>query len=297
MLSRARDQRGPRPLRALRVPRIRDLSLPRSARTPASDARTAQPRTNSVKAHLARAHLCPPPALRRRDRAGTDEEILLAPRVLSSGASSQPSPPVPPAERAGCGLHRGVRDRRIQLPHSWVSRLTEELDAEIVERQAVASERRVVLTKTLTKLADERGKLLQAFYGNAIPLDLSKTEQDCIGIPSMRPRTSFRRQRATSRAGRTSSERVSGSPATATPIHEGATIRAATLQRRRARGVYIKDRKIGRAEFSEVFAPLFFRPSSNKGLKVEVRGFEPLTPAVRRQCSTGLSYTPGTAPG
>jgi hypothetical protein len=23
-----------------------------------------------------------------------------------------------------------------------------------------------------------------------------------------------------------------------------------------------------------------------------VRGFEPLTPAVRRQCSTGLSYTP-----
>jgi hypothetical protein len=32
-------------------------------------------------------------------------------------------------------------------------------------------------------------------------------------------------------------------------------------------------------------------------LLVEVRGFEPLTPAVRRQCSTGLSYTPGTAPG
>jgi hypothetical protein len=32
-------------------------------------------------------------------------------------------------------------------------------------------------------------------------------------------------------------------------------------------------------------------------LYVEVRGFEPLTPAVRRQCSTGLSYTPGTAPG
>jgi hypothetical protein len=26
--------------------------------------------------------------------------------------------------------------------------------------------------------------------------------------------------------------------------------------------------------------------------RVEVRGFEPLTPAVRRQCSTGLSYTP-----
>jgi hypothetical protein len=28
--------------------------------------------------------------------------------------------------------------------------------------------------------------------------------------------------------------------------------------------VYIKDRKIGRTEFSEVFAPLFSHPSSNK---------------------------------
>jgi hypothetical protein len=59
--------------------------------------------------------------------------------------------------------------------------LTEELEAEIVERQAEASERRVLLTKALAKLAEERGKLLQAFYANAIPLDLLKAEQDRIG--------------------------------------------------------------------------------------------------------------------
>jgi hypothetical protein len=41
--------------------------------------------------------------------------------------------------------------------------------------------------------------------------------------------------------------------------------------------VYIKDRRIGRAKFSDVFAPLFSRPSSNKGVKVEVRGIEPLS--------------------
>ncbi len=40
----------------------------------------------------------------------------------------------------------------------------------------------MVLTKMLAKLADERGKLLQAFYANAIPLDLLKTEQDRIGV-------------------------------------------------------------------------------------------------------------------
>jgi hypothetical protein len=35
--------------------------------------------------------------------------------------------------------------------------------------------------------------------------------------------------------------------------------------------VYIRNRKIGRVEFSEVFAPLFSRPSSNKALKVDPR--------------------------
>jgi hypothetical protein len=34
----------------------------------------------------------------------------------------------------------------------------------------------------------------------------------------------------------------------------------------------VKDRKIAPAEFSGVFAPLFSRPSSNKGLKVDPRG-------------------------
>lgn len=69
--------------------------------------------------------------------------------------------------------------RRIQLPPSRVSRLTEELEAEIVERQAEASERRVVLTKTLAKLAEERGKLLQAFYAR-----LSRSPLNFRGGPS-----------------------------------------------------------------------------------------------------------------
>jgi hypothetical protein len=34
--------------------------------------------------------------------------------------------------------------------------------------------------------------------------------------------------------------------------------------------IYVKDRKIARVEFSEVFAPLFSRPSSNKRLKVDL---------------------------
>ena len=41
--------------------------------------------------------------------------------------------------------------------------------------------------------------------------------------------------------------------------------------------VYVKDRKVARAEFSDVFAPLFSRPSSNKALKVVPTGFEPVS--------------------
>ena len=69
----------------------------------------------------------------------------------------------------------------------------------------------------LAKLADERGKLLQAFYANAIPLDLLKAEQDRIGVAEFSPpRSSSWRRRATSTAGRTFSKRPSDSPATAT---------------------------------------------------------------------------------
>jgi site-specific DNA recombinase len=168
--------------------------------------------------------------------------------------------------------------RRIQIPQSWVSRLTEEMEAEIVERQAEASERQVVLTRNLAKLADERGKLLQAFYANAIPLELLKAEQDRIGVAELA---------AKGELGAMEGDLDGWQDVLRTAIRLAGDCHAAYLKarpsvRRRFNDavletVYIKDRKIGRAEFSEVFAPLFSRPSSNKALKVDPRGFEPLT--------------------
>jgi site-specific DNA recombinase len=77
---------------------------------------------------------------------------------------------------------QGVEDlyRKIQLPEEWVERLTKELGEEIVERQSTAGELRVALTKSLAALAEERQKLLRAYYANAIPLDLLKRDQDRI---------------------------------------------------------------------------------------------------------------------
>jgi hypothetical protein len=71
----------------------------------------------------------------------------------------------------------------------------------------------------------------------------------------------------------------------------GAYVKARPSVRRRfndavLKAVYLKDRRIDRTEFSEVFAPLFFRPSSNKALKVDPRGFEPLTSWLPAKRST-----------
>ena len=164
----------------------------------------------------------------------------------------------------------------MQLSPPWVQKLTEELEGEIVDRQAEAAENRVVLIRKLAKLADERQKLLQAFYANAVPLDLLKTEQG---------RVTGAEQTAKAELEVTEEDLAGWQGVLSMAIQlagncHAAYVKARPSVRRRfneavLEAVYVKDRKIPRAEFSEVFAPLFSRPSSNKALKVEVRGVEP----------------------
>jgi hypothetical protein len=177
--------------------------------------------------------------------------------------------------------------RQIQFPPSSVDRLTEEHEAEIVERQAEASERRVVLTKILARLADERGKLMQTFYANAIQVDPLKAEQGRIGSAE---------QAAKGELDATDADLEGWQDVLRTAIrlagncHGGYRNARPSVRRRfndaMLEAVYIKDRRIGRAEFSDVFAPLFSRPSSNDRLKVDPRGFEPLTSWLPAMCST-----------
>jgi hypothetical protein len=46
------------------------------------------------------------------------------------------------------------------------------LEEEIIERQATAADMRVALTRMIAELADERRKLLRAYYANALPVEL-----------------------------------------------------------------------------------------------------------------------------
>ena len=126
-----------------------------------------------------------------------------------------------------------------------------------------------MLTKKLARLADERGKLLQAFYANAIPLDLLKAEQERIGVAE---------QAAKGELEATKGDLESWQEVLRTAIQLAGNCHAAYLKARPSvrrrfndavlQAVFVKDRRFARAEFSEVFAPLFSRPSSNKALKV-----------------------------
>ena len=169
--------------------------------------------------------------------------------------------------------------RQVELPTSWVEQLTAEMEAEIAERRAESMERRAALTKMLAKIADERQKLLRAFYGNAIPIELLKSEQDRLTSE----------ERAAKQELDVAETDISGwEDVLRTAIELAGNCHAAYLKARPSvrrrfnqavlEAVYVKNRKVARAEFSEVFAPLFSRPGSNKPLQVVPTGFEPVSP-------------------
>ncbi|CAN5620734.1 hypothetical protein BH24ACT26_BH24ACT26_15880 [soil metagenome] len=177
-----------------------------------------------------------------------------------------------------CDAEQGVEDlyRKIQLPEEWVERLTGELEDEIVERQATAGELRVTLTKRLAALAEERQKLLRAYYANAIPLDLLKRDQE---------RITAQEDKAKSELAATEADLDKWQEVLSVAIRLAGSCHAAYLKaspkvRRRfneavLKAVYLKGGKVKRAEFTDVFEALFSRPSSNKWVKVPPAGFEP----------------------
>jgi site-specific DNA recombinase len=166
--------------------------------------------------------------------------------------------------------------RRVQLPASWVEQLTAELEAEIAERRAGSMERRTTLTKKLAKIADERQKLLRAFYGSAIPIELLKTEQERLTVEEC----AAKQELDVAEADLGGWEDVVRTAIDLAGNCHAAYLKARPSVRRRfnqavLETVYVKDRSLVRAEFSEVFAPLFSRPSSNKPLSVVPTGFQP----------------------
>jgi site-specific DNA recombinase len=176
-----------------------------------------------------------------------------------------------------CDVETGIEDlhKKIQLPEEWVERLTKELEGEIVERQATAGELRDSLTKRLASLAEERQKLLRAYYANAIPLELLKRDPDRITEQEDKAKTEL----AATEADLDKWQEVLNIAIRLAGSCHAAYLKANPKVRRRfneavLKAVYVEDGKVKRADFTDVFAALFSRPSSNKWVKVPPAGFE-----------------------
>lgn len=167
--------------------------------------------------------------------------------------------------------------KRVQLPEEWTLRLNTELEEEIVERQAIASELRVHLTRRLSELAEERQKLLKAYYLNAIPVELLKTEQDRI----TKSEESAKAELQSTEADLAGWEEVLKLAIRLAGSCYDAYMKAHPKVRRRfneavLKAVNIADGKT-KPQFTELFDRLFSGNGSNKGLLVELRRFELLT--------------------
>jgi len=177
--------------------------------------------------------------------------------------------------------------RRVQLPPEWVERLERELEAEIVERQSIAADLKAGLTKRLAGLADERQKLLRAYYANAIPLELMKADQDRISKAETSAGAELEAAEADLKGWH---EVLSLAIRLAGRCHD-AYLKARPKVRRRfneavLEAVHVADGK-AKPEFTEVFDALFLSKSSNKALQVPPAGFEPAA-----SCSGGKRSIP-----
>jgi site-specific DNA recombinase len=165
--------------------------------------------------------------------------------------------------------------KKIQLPEKWQQKLTRQLETEIVERQASASDLRVVLTKRLAALAEEREKLLKAYYSNAIPLELLKKDQDRITEAEEKAR----RELDLAETDLQGWEEVLSLAIRLAGSCHAAYLKAKPKVRRRfneavLKAVYIKDGKVSKYDFTEIFEVLFSRDGLNKVAMVPPVRFE-----------------------
>ena len=188
--------------------------------------------------------------------------------------------------------------QRIQLPGSWAERLREEMQAEIVDRQAADAAQRELLTRRLAKAETRRRKLLDAYYAGAIDVPTLKAEQAAIGGDIQ-----------------TTKDRLADLDANLGEWQEILEL-AATLATRcgdtyrkasdRTRKMFntavferldVKDGRLSGQEYRPPFDDIFNVPEFEYETGVEAMGIEPTNLLHAMQALYQLSYAPRRFPG
>lgn len=181
--------------------------------------------------------------------------------------------PLPIAEKQIIELYKDI-----ELPKNFVQKLTDKLQKELLERESFNVKKRQFLSRNIERLSSEREKLLQAYYAEAIPLELLKKEQDRISTEI----ANLEAQLQTVSAKFDLFEEIIRKAVDMASNCAEAYKKASPKVRRMFnqaffKKIYVKNKKVSGAKYTEPFDLLFnFDKSSNKDCLVASTGFEPV---------------------
>ena len=179
--------------------------------------------------------------------------------------------------------------QRVQLPTDLVARIEDELQAEVATRQRRTVEERDRHTARLAALGAERHKLLDAYYANAIPLDLLKAEQDRITRETHRAQQRLDSLDADLDQWRDVLRLASRFGANCHTAYRRASH---TAKRQLNNAVFsritLRDGHIDQWECHAPFDALFKPPQFEYGSYVEVRGIEPRSRCLVLKSATSV---------
>lgn len=174
--------------------------------------------------------------------------------------------------------------KKIQLPQEKVEELTARLEKELIDKESFNIKQREFITKRMARLNNEREKLLQAFYVNAIPVELLKKEQTRIGEEMAKLESVQEQVTGHLDQVNRSIEMGIGLASNCYSVYQKASpnnkrkFNHALFEK-----IYLKDKIISKCEYSEFFKDLFSDKetnSSSNNTLVAVAGLEPATPRV-----------------
>lgn len=187
-------------------------------------------------------------------------------------------------------LETAVEDlyRDIQLTPEAAAKLRAGLEKEIVTRSASALLEKNALRKQMETLSGEQYKLLQAYYAEAVPLEMMKVEQTRLSAEIML---------CEERLSAVAAQAESAQHVLELAIELSSNCHAAYLKARPEtrrlfnqaffKAIYVKDRKLQRAQMTELFGALYLREGSHSESLVEARRIELRSTTHPRGASPG----------
>ncbi len=169
--------------------------------------------------------------------------------------------------------------KTIQFTPEAASKLKAELEIEINKRCASSLKEQRALEKKTSKLKAEQLKLMQAYYAEAVSLEILKAEQTRLSAEVM---LCEERLKAITAQSDQAHHVLELAISLISNCHD-AYLKAKPETRRLFNqaffeAIYVKDRKLQRAQMTELFDTLVLREGSHSACMVGLTGFEPATP-------------------